>query len=100
MLINIILLYHFFTGQVSMAVAQQVLRLSDLDVEEKGVVLSLQNGRAVNNRLVSLGFTPGVMVEMIQNYGRGPLMVTVRGTRVALGRGEASKIMVDRLPHE
>ncbi|MBP8997167.1 MAG: FeoA family protein [Anaerolineaceae bacterium] len=83
-----------------MAVAQQVLRLSDLDVEEKGVVLSLQNGRAVNNRLVSLGFTPGVMVEMIQNYGRGPLMVTVRGTRVALGRGEASKIMVDRLPHE
>jgi len=100
MLINIFLLYHFFTGQVSMAVAQQVLRLSDLDVEEKGVVLSLQNGRAVNNRLVSLGFTPGVMVEMIQNYGRGPLMVTVRGTRVALGRGEASKIMVDRLPHE
>lgn len=83
-----------------MAVAQQVLRLSDLDAEEKGVVLSLQNGRAVNNRLVSLGFTPGVMVEMIQNYGRGPLMVTVRGTRVALGRGEASKIMVDRLPHE
>ena len=83
-----------------MAVAQQVLRLSDLDAEEKGVVLSLQNGRAVNNRLVSLGFTPGVMVEMIQNYGRGPLMVTVRGTRVALGRGEASKIMVDRIPHE
>jgi len=83
-----------------MAVAQQVLRLSDLNVEEKGVVLSLQNGRAVNNRLVSLGFTPGVMVEMIQNYGHGPLLVTVRGTRVALGRGEASKIMVDRIPHE
>jgi len=83
-----------------MSIPQQVLRLSDLDVEEKGVVLSLQNGRAVNNRLVSLGFTPGVMVEMIQNFGHGPLMVTVRGTRVALGRGEASKIMVDRLPHE
>ena len=83
-----------------MAVAQQVLRLSDLNVEEKGVVLSLQNGRAVNNRLVSLGFTPGVMIEMIQNYGHGPLLVTVRGTRVALGRGEASKIMVDRIPHE
>ena len=83
-----------------MIVDQQGLRLSDLGVEEKGVVIALQNGRAVNNRLVSLGFTPGVMIEMTQNYGHGPLIVTVRGTRVALGRGEASQIVVDRISHE
>jgi ferrous iron transport protein A len=83
-----------------MTVAQQGIRLSDLDADEKGVVIALQNGRAVNNRLVSLGFTPGVMIEMTQNYGHGPLIVTVRGTGVALGRGEASKIVVDRISHE
>ena len=83
-----------------MIVDQQGLRLSDLGVEEKGVVIALQNGRSVNNRLVSLGFTPGVMIEMTQNYGHGPLIVTVRGTRVALGRGEASQIVVDRISHE
>ena len=33
---------------------------------------------------------------MTQNYGRGPLIVMVRGTRVALGRGEAAQIFVDR----
>ena len=46
--------------------------------------------------LVSLGFTPGVGVDMVQNYGHGPLIVALRGTRVALGRGEANKILVRR----
>jgi ferrous iron transport protein A len=50
----------------------------------------------VNSRLVSLGFTPGVQVKMIRNYGYGPLIVIVRGTQVALGRGEASKIEVQK----
>jgi Fe2+ transport system protein FeoA len=33
---------------------------------------------------------------MSQNYGRGPLIVTVRGTHVALGRMEAARIVVQR----
>jgi ferrous iron transport protein A len=47
-------------------------------------------------RLASLGFTPGAEVNMAQNFGRGPLIVTVRGTRVALGRMEAAGIFVER----
>ena len=50
------------------------------------------------SRLVSLGFTPGVNIEMTQNYGRGPLLVTLRGTRVALGRQEAKNIIVKKDP--
>ncbi len=49
-----------------------------------------------DTRLVSLGFTPGAEVSMSQNYGRGPLIVTVRGTHVALGRVEAAKIFVEQ----
>jgi len=48
-------------------------------------------------RMVSLGFTPGTEVTLLQNYGRGPLLVTVRDTRVALGRGEALKVLVEAL---
>ena len=68
--------------------------LTDLITGEHGTVLSFEGGRAVNNRLTSLGFTPGVEINVVQNYGRGPLIVTVRGSRVALGRGEAQKIIV------
>lgn len=50
--------------------------------------------RGVSSRLTSLGFTPGVDIKMTQNYGHGPLVVTVRGTRVALGRQEARNIIV------
>lgn len=68
--------------------------LTDLITGEQGTVLAFEGGRSVNNRLTSLGFTPGVEICVVQNYGRGPLIVTVRGSRVALGRGEAQKIIV------
>ncbi len=70
--------------------------MSNLTAGEHATILSFGGGRAVQNRLASLGFTPGVDVDMTQNYGFGPLIVTVRGTRVALGRGEAAKIIVRR----
>ena len=70
--------------------------LAKLAVNERAVIVAFDGGRAVTNRLTSLGFTPGARVNMTQNYGHGPLIVTVRGTRVALGRGEAAKIIVER----
>ncbi len=74
--------------------------LAHLPVGETAIVVDFHGGRMVNNRLASLGFTPGVQVSMAQNYGHGPLIVTVRGTRVALGRGEAMMIIVKRGSHE
>ena len=68
--------------------------LNTLEQGEHAIVHSLCGGRTVSNRLVSLGFTPGVELEMVQNFRRGPLIVALRGTRVALGRGEATKILV------
>ena len=68
--------------------------LTELITGQHGTVLAFEGGRAVNNRLTSLGFTPGAEINVVQNYGRGPLIVRVRGSRVALGRGEAQKIIV------
>jgi ferrous iron transport protein A len=72
------------------------LLLSEIHAGESAIVLNFSNGHSFAGRLTSLGFTPGVEVQMTQNFGRGPLIVTVRGTRVALGRGEAAKISVRR----
>lgn len=68
--------------------------LSKLDVGEVGVVRGLDGGRGFVSRLAALGFTPDAEVIMVQNFGRGPLIVTVRDTRIALGRGEAAKVQV------
>ena len=73
------------------------LTLADMHVNECAKVLELCCGKLATNRLISLGFTPGAEVTMTQNYGRGPLIVSVRGGRVAIGRGEAVLIRVKRL---
>ena len=72
------------------------ISLIDLAVNDCATILDLTIGRMEITRLASLGFTPGAVVNMTQNYGRGPLIVVVRGTRVALGRSEAAKIIVER----
>ncbi len=71
------------------------ISLSKLSADKLATILSFSSGRLEMMRLASLGFTPGAQVAMTQNYGRGPLIVTVRGTRVALGRGEAEQIFVE-----
>lgn len=76
----------------------QNISLSQLPTDGFATILSFSSGRLETIRLASLGFTPGARVGMAQNYGRGPLIVTVRGTRVALGRGEAAQIFVQ--PYE
>jgi len=72
------------------------ISLTDLSVDNHGTILAFNIGTVEATRLVSLGFTPGAEVSMTQNYGRGPLIVTVRGASVALGRGEAAKIFIER----
>jgi len=68
--------------------------LSAMLTGQSGTIQGLRGGRGFVGRLASLGFTPGAYVEMLQNYGTGPLIVEVRDTRIALGRGEARKVWV------
>ena len=74
----------------------QDIVLADLQNDDHAHVVALSCGRLETNRLVSLGFTPGAEVSMARNYGHGPLIVIVRGGRVALGRGEARSILLER----
>lgn len=47
-------------------------------------------------RLTDLGFTPGTKVTVVKSAPfNGPLEVTLRGSRLAIGRGMASRIFVD-----
>jgi ferrous iron transport protein A len=74
--------------------------LSDLDTGTRAVVRQLRGGREFAGRLATLGFTIGAELTVIQNYGRGPITVLIRSTRIALGRGEASKVLVDAMGNQ
>lgn len=57
-------------------------------------VAAILGGMGLRRRLAGLGLTVGAEVETLIGHGRGPVVVTVRQTRLALGRGMASRIGV------
>ena len=73
---------------------EKIKPLSEIKTGENATLQSIKGGKDISYRLTSLGLTPGASIEMLQNFGRGPLIVNVRGTHVALGRGEARRIIV------
>ena len=82
---------------VSMS-GSDVVPLDALGPGEQGVVVEMNGGRGVLGRMAALGFTPGVEVTVVQNFGRGSLIARVRDARIALGRGEAGRLYVRRRP--
>jgi ferrous iron transport protein A len=74
-----------------------VIGLDELATGDEAEIESLSGGRSVVSRLAALGFVPGSRVAMVQNRGRGPVIVSVIHTCVALGRGEAGAIRARRI---
>jgi len=60
---------------------------------EKVTVREIAGGLGVRRRLESMGLYPGEEVEVVSAQG-GPIIVSVKGCRVGIGRGMAYKIMV------
>ena len=61
----------------------------------RAVLRSIEGGRQMRGRLAALGLLPGTELEVIQNSGKGPFIVGVRGSRIVIGRGMAARIEVE-----
>jgi len=56
---------------------------------------AIHGGLRMRKRLADLGLNLGMTVRVIQRDGHGPLILAVKGSRLALGRGMAHKIEVE-----
>lgn len=70
-----------------------ILPLSMVGVGRKVRLQKIDAGRKLIHRLTELGLTPGVELTIIQDSG--PLLLAVRDSRVAIGRGMAHKMQVE-----
>ncbi|NMC37439.1 MAG: ferrous iron transport protein A [Bacteroidales bacterium] len=69
--------------------------LTDLDDGQTGTIISVVGGRNLTKRLADLGLTAGTRIRVIRRtLFSGPVQIEVAGSRLVLGRGLASKIMV------
>jgi Fe2+ transport system protein FeoA len=80
-----------------------VIKATDFSVQERFCRHGTRKGwkkkakiEVCMKRLTDLGLTPGTDVTVVKSAPfKGPLEITVRGSRLAIGRGMASRIMVD-----
>lgn len=77
----------------TLALAKNYVAVSQMPAGTRGIIHALVGGHQFGSRLASLGFTAGTAFEVRQNYGRGPVLLALRGTLIALGRAEASKVL-------
>lgn len=75
---------------------EEEIPLGKLLPGEFALIKAYGGGRGSMGRCLSLGFTPGSVIKMMENYNRGPVLVKVRDTEVAVGRQLADKISVVR----
>ncbi|MFW6116983.1 MAG: FeoA family protein [Thermoproteota archaeon] len=69
--------------------------LAMLPLGVEGRISGFQGGRGLVRRLVEMGFQPGERVRVVHSNRPGPVVVEVKDTRLALGRGMAMKVMVE-----
>jgi ferrous iron transport protein A len=79
---------------------KKVITLSKIQSGETVKLVSVEAGRGLNSRLAAMGLLPNVEITVINNGHPGPFVVSVRGSRMMLGRGMADKIMVRSCDYE
>lgn len=61
---------------------------------EKAVVRGLIGDAHFISRASAMGFTSDTPLTMLQNSGRGPVLVYLNDTQIAIGRSEIANIQI------
>ncbi len=73
---------------------KQLRPLSVVKEGETVKLASINAGRGLKSRLTTMGLLPDVEITVINNSHPGPFVISVKNSRMMLGRGMAHKIMV------
>ncbi len=85
--------YHLF-GSEGMAVT-----LDCMELRQDARVEQIDGGITVRNHLNTLGIHVGDLLKVVERAPfRGPILVEVKGSRLAIGRGVAEKVRVEPVP--
>ncbi|MDD4873947.1 MAG: FeoA family protein [Dehalococcoidales bacterium] len=68
------------------------------DTNQTITVSGFRGGFGLQRRLSDMGFTPGARIKVISKEASGPMLIELRGSRLALGRGVAQHILVEITP--
>ena len=76
------------------------MTLAEMKTGQTGTVVEVRGGHGIIGRLDALGVRPGRKVTKLSSaLFRGPVMLRVNSTQVALGFGMAKRIIVEADKH-
>lgn len=79
-----------------MANGKKEMSLTELDDNQTGIIVTILGGEKAAKRLADLGLTPGTEITVTgRTFFSGPVRIDVLGSKLVLGRGLASKIIVE-----
>lgn len=72
------------------------MRLSEAETGQEYVIDNLNRlGRGIRRRMLAFGISD-CKFKIIHNSGAGPMLLEIRGTRIAIGRGMTEKIYIKK----
>lgn len=72
------------------------MTLDQLDAGRRARVVEIRGGRGLRSHLEQMGVHPGDTISVAgAGAFRGPVLIEVHGSRIALGRGVARKVIVE-----
>ncbi len=72
-----------------------LIPLVKLNRGEEGIIGSINGGQGMRKNLENLGVREGVKIKVIsRHYMKGPVVILIGKSRVAIGFGMARRIMV------
>ena len=71
--------------------------LTEFKKGNKVYISCINCGREFSRRLCDLGLFDGAELEVVKNDNFGPIIVKILNSKIALGRGEASKIYAQEI---
>jgi Fe2+ transport system protein FeoA len=75
---------------------KNIMSLTDIKDGQIGIIVSILGGKKASKRLADLGLTTGTEIILLRRtFFSGPVQIEVSGSKLVIGRGLASKIMVE-----
>lgn len=71
--------------------------LAYLPAGTKGYVLEIQGGDGASRHLCDMGFSPSSEVTVLKSSPPGAMLVSIKGSRIALSKGMAMRILINNV---
>ncbi|MEW6686612.1 MAG: FeoA family protein [Candidatus Edwardsbacteria bacterium] len=79
---------------------RELLPLSLVSPGKEVTLVAIHGGRGLRARLTDMGLNEGIKLRVLHSHHSGPCIILIGNTRLVLGHGMASKILVQPVRDE